>query len=40
VVNDLTAFMAEADIIVANRLTNDIADVSSKVFNRDLFGAD
>lgn len=40
VVNDLGAFKAEADLIVANRLTSDIEDVSDKVFTRDLFGAD
>ncbi|WP_335949769.1 nucleotide sugar dehydrogenase [Salipiger bermudensis] len=40
VVNDLDAFKAEADLIVANRLTDEIGDVAEKVFTRDLFGAD
>jgi UDPglucose 6-dehydrogenase len=40
VVNDLAAFNAEAEIILANRLTDDIRDVADKVFTRDLFGAD
>ena len=40
VVNDLGAFKAEADIILANRLTDEIGDVVDKVFTRDLFGAD
>jgi UDPglucose 6-dehydrogenase len=40
VINDLAAFKAEADVIVANRVTDDISDVSEKIFTRDLFGAD
>lgn len=39
VIRDLEAFKAEADLIVANRLTDDVADVSDKIFTRDLFGA-
>ncbi len=40
VVNDLAAFKERADLIVANRLTDDIRDVSDKVFTRDLFESD
>lgn len=40
VVNDLAAFKAECDIIIANRITDDIRDVEHKVYSRDLFGAD
>jgi len=40
VVNDLEAFKTEADVIVANRVTDDISDVTDKIFTRDLFGAD
>lgn len=40
VVNDLKVFKREAEIIIANRLSDDIADVANKVFTRDLFGHD
>ena len=40
VVNDIDQFKKESDVIVANRITDDIRDVANKVYSRDLFGKD
>lgn len=40
VIKDLNEFKSEADIIVTNRITDDILDVQHKIFTRDLFGCD
>ncbi len=36
---DLDAFKRECDVIIANRMVGDIADVPEKIFSRDLFGS-
>ncbi|MGN1393876.1 MAG: nucleotide sugar dehydrogenase [Succinivibrionaceae bacterium] len=39
-ITDLNEFKKISDIIVANRLNNDLLDVSDKVYTRDLFSKD
>ena len=40
VVRDLEDFKRSCDVVVANRLTDEIIDIRDKVYTRDLFGKD
>jgi len=40
VITDLEEFKKISDIVVANRITDDIIDIKEKIYTRDIFSRD
>jgi UDPglucose 6-dehydrogenase len=40
VIKNLEEFKKQSDVIVANRLSDDIRDVQDKIYTRDIFNSD
>ena len=39
-IKDINEFKAVSDVIISNRVSEDIEDVKEKIYTRDLFGRD